>query len=176
MKISKCDLTQEILHQYFNYDPSTGYLTWKIKYARKVVVGTRAGSISTTNRHRVLRFMGMLYAEHRVIWLFCTGSWPTGHIDHINHNEQDNCIKNLRDVSQFENNMNNSKRHDNSSGVVGVWINKLNTKKKFMSELHLSGKRVHYASHYTMEDAIAARKSAEVQYGFHINHGIQKPL
>ena len=176
MKIKKCDLTQEILHKYLNYDPQTGELTWKLKYTSKVVVGKRAGSISTTNKHRVLRFMGELYAEHRVIWLYCTGRWPTGHIDHINHNEQDNRIANLRDVTQAENNMNNSKRRDNASGVVGVWLNKLNSKKKFMSELALSGKRVHYASHYTMEDAIAARKSAEIQYGFHVNHGIDKPL
>lgn len=168
-------MTQEILHQYFNYDKNTGYLTWKVKYARKIVVGARAGSISPTHQHRVLRFMGELYAEHRVIWLYCNGVWPSGHIDHINHNEQDNRIENLRDVSQAENNMNNSKRRDNSSGIVGVWLNKLNSKKKYMSELHLQGKRVHYASHYTLEEAIAARKTAESVYGFHVNHGISKP-
>lgn len=177
MRISRDDLTQEILHEYFDYDPSTGYLTWKTKkHSRKVIVGNRAGSISTTNRHRVLRFMGQLYAEHRAIWLHYYGEWPKGHIDHVNHDEQDNRIENLRDVTQAENNMNNSKRADNSTGHTGVWINKLNTHKKYMAELNLRGKRLHYSSHYTLEAAIAARKQAEQDFGFHSNHGMEKPL
>lgn len=176
MKVSRSDLTQEILHRYLDYSPITGELSWKVKYTRKVVVGMRAGSISTANRHRVLRFLGELYAEHRVIWFHYYGEWPKNHIDHINHDEQDNRIENLRDVSQVENNMNNSKRRDNASGYVGVWVNKLNSKKKYMAELHLAGKRMHYSSHYTMKEAIAARKQAEQYYGFHPNHGMEKPL
>lgn len=176
MKISKDQLTQEILHEYFDYDQNTGWLTWKTKkHSTKVVVGQRAGSVSTTNRHRVIRFMGSLYAEHRLIWMHFFGTWPKGHIDHINHNEQDNRIENLRDVTQQVNNLNSSKRSDNSTGHVGVWINKLNSKKKFMAELNLCGKRVHYSSHYSLEKAIAARKDAENRYGFHPNHGIDKP-
>ena len=119
--------------------------------------------------------MGELYAEHRVVWLYYYGVWPTGHVDHVNHDEQDNRIENLRDVSQQENNMNNSMRKDNSSGHVGVWLNKLNTHKKFMAELHVNGKRLHCSSHYTLEDAIEARKKAGREYGFHPNHGIIKP-
>lgn len=175
MKINRYDLTQSVLHEFLDYNPKTGELTWKKKYTRKVVVGQRAGSISTKNRHRVLRFMGELYAEHRVAWFHYYGKWPDGHIDHVNHNEQDNRIENLRDVTQAENNRNTSKRKDNSTGHVGVWLNKLNSKKKFMAELYLSGKRVHYSSHYTLEEAIAARKSAEQIYGFHPNHGMDKP-
>lgn len=177
MQISKINLTQEILHKYLDYDPSTGWLTWKTKeHSKKVIVGSRAGSVSTINRHRVIRLLGCLYAEHRICWFHFFGVWPTGHIDHINHNEQDNRIENLRDVTQRVNNMNSSKRADNSTGHVGVWLNKLNTKKKFMAELKLDGKRLHYSSHYTLEDAIAARKQAEKAFGFHPNHGITKPV
>jgi hypothetical protein len=176
MKISREDMTQEIMQQYLDYSPTTGHLTWKTKHTTKVVVGRRAGSVCTRHRHRVLHFMGTLYAEHRFIWRYCYGTWPTGHIDHINHDEQDNRIANLRDVSQTENNMNSSFRSDNSSGHTGVWVNKLNTYKKFMAELSLNGVRRHYSSHYTLEDAIAARKQAEQDWGFHPNHGIKKPL
>lgn len=177
MKISKNDMTQETLHEYLDYNPASGELIWKTKkHSSKVVVGTRAGSISTTNRHRVLRLLGHLYAEHRLVWLHYYGEWPKGHVDHVNHDEQDNRIENLRDVSQKENNMNNSKRRDNSTGHPGVWINKLNSKKKFMAELTLDRKRVHYSSHYSLEEAIAARKKAEQDFGFHPNHGMEKPL
>ena len=72
--------------------------------------------------------------------------------------------------------MNSSKRADNSTGHVGVWLNKLNTKKKFMAELKLDGKRLHYSSHYTLEEAVFARKKAEKDFGFHPNHGITKPV
>lgn len=177
MIVSRHNMTQEILHEYLDYDPNTGYLTWKTKtHSKKVVIGNRAGSISTTNRHRVLKFLGTLYPEHRIIWFHYYGEWPKNHVDHINHDEQDNRIENLRDVTQAENNKNNSKRADNLTGHVGIWINKLNSRKKFMAELHLNGKRVHYSSHYTLNDAIAARKQAEVDLGFHPNHGINKPL
>ena len=177
MKISKEDMTQAIVQEYLDYDPKTGHMTWRTKkHSSKVIVGKRAGSISTSNRHRILKLLGTVYAEHRLIWLHYYGKWPNAHIDHINHDEQDNSIKNLQDVTQRVNNMNSSLRVDNSTGQVGVWINKLNTHKKFMAELSLDGKRMHYSSHYTLEDAIAARKDAERAFGFHPNHGIVKPL
>lgn len=176
MKISKDNMTADIVREYLDYDPNTGHMTWLTKkHSKKVIVGSRAGSISTTNRHRVVRFLGALYPEHRLIWLYYYGTWPVGHIDHDNHNEQDNRIRNLCDVTQRANNMNNSKRADNSTGHVGVWVNKLNSRKKYMAELHLDGKRMHYSSHYTMEEAIIARKTAERDFGFHPNHGITKP-
>lgn len=177
MKLSRYDMTQDIAQHYLDYDPESGHLTWRTKeHSKKVVVGSRAGSISTKNRHRVLRLLGTLYAEHRLIWLHYYGKWPVGHIDHVNHDEQDNRIVNLRDVSQAENNMNNSRRRDNQTGHVGVWLNKQNSRKKYMAELSLNGQRVHYSSHYTLEEAVAARKQAEHDFGFHPNHGIEKPL
>ena len=175
MHIRKDQLTQAQLHACLNYDHSTGHLTWKQKIASKVVVGQRAGSVSKRDNRRVIRLFGELYLEHRLTWFFVYGQWPIGHIDHINHDEQDNRIDNLRDVTQQVNNMNSSKRKDNSTGHPGVWLNKLNSKKKFMSELTKEGKRVHYASHYSLKEAIAARKQAEHQHGFHVNHGIPKP-
>lgn len=169
-------MTPKIVREYLDYNPETGHMTWKTKkHSKKVIVGERAGSISTSNRHRVLRLLGRLYPEHRLIWLHYYGSWPTNHIDHDNHDEQDNKIKNLKDVTQRRNNMNSSRRADNSTGQVGVWLNKLNRYKKYMAELSLDGKRVHYSSHYTLEEAITARKSAERDWGFHPNHGIEKP-
>ena len=176
MHIRKDQLTQAQLHQCLAYNASTGHLIWKQKIASKVVVGQRAGSVSKRDNRRVIKLFGELYLEHRLIWFYTYGNWPVGHIDHINHDEQDNPIENIRDVTQIENNMNSSKRKDNSTGYTGVWINKLNSRKKYMAELNLHGQRLHYSSHYTLEEAIQARKKAEKDFGFHPNHGMEKPL
>lgn len=176
MKIAKKDMTQAIVKKHFNYDPNTGYLTWKIKHCNKVLIGQRAGSISKRDNNRVVHFYGSLYMEHRLIWLWLYGTFPTGHIDHINHNELDNRKNNLRAVSQAENNKNNSLRKDNSSGVTGVWFNKNNKYKKYMAELHVNKKRVYCRAFSTLEEAKKARKKQEHIYGFHKNHGKKKPL
>jgi hypothetical protein len=175
MKVLKKDMTQEILKQYLNYDPATGWLTWKFKHCNKVIVGARAGSVSKRSNHRVMNFLGSVYAEHRLIWLFVTGAFPEGHIDHNDHDELNNRWTNLSDVTQVKNNMNSSKRKDNASGITGVWINKANKRKKFMAEMSVGGKRVYLKSFYSLEEAVAMRKQLEVEHGFHKNHGIVKP-
>lgn len=172
----KHDVTQHQLAERLSYDPISGHLTWVAKgNAKKVVVGSRAGSVSIYG-HRVIHLNGYLYPEHHIIWRLHFGTWPIGNIDHINHDEQDNRLVNLRDVPKAVNNRNQSKRSDNSTGHTGIWINKKNSKKKFMSELIYEGKRVHLQSHYTLEEAIEARKRALQEYGFHVNHGMCKPV
>ena len=174
--MGKYDVTQAEFATRLSYDPDSGIIVWIAKgNARKVVVGSRAGSISP-HGHRVIRWTGYLYPEHIVIWRLHNGVWPSGYIDHINHDEQDNRLVNLRDVPQRVNNQNQSKRVDNSTGHTGIWINKLNSKKKFMSEVTFKGKRVHLQAHYSLEDAIAKRNEVWSEYGFHPNHGIDKPI
>lgn len=174
--MSKHSVSQLELAERLSYSPQTGELTWIAKgNAKKVVVGSRAGSVSP-HGHRVIRLNGYLYPEHHIIWRLHYGNWPKGFLDHIDHNEQNNRICNLRDVPQATNNRNQSKRVDNTSGHKGIWINKLNAKKKYMSEVFFGGKRVHLQAHYSLEDAIAIRKSILEKYGFHPNHGIDKPI
>ena len=174
--MSKRDITQQELAERLSYIPITGELIWIAKgNSKKVVVGSRAGSVSPYG-HRVIRLNGYLYPEHHIIWRLHFGVWPSGFLDHDNHNEQDNCLVNLKDVTQATNNKNQSKRSDNTSGHMGIWINKQNSKKKFMSEVTYEGKRVHLKAHYSIEEAIACRNSVLKEYGFHPNHGIDKPV
>jgi hypothetical protein len=174
--MSKRSVTQQELAERLSYDPITGQLTWISKgNSKKVVVGSRAGSVSL-HGHRVINLNGYIYPEHHIVWRLHLGIWPSGFLDHDNHNEQDNRLVNLVDVTQAVNNRNQSKRIDNSTGHVGIWINKQNAKKKFMSEVTFESKRVHLKAHYTLEDAIEARKVILRQYGFNPNHGINKPI
>lgn len=108
------------------------------------------------------------------MWVY--GEFPKHYIDHINHNELDNRIVNLREVTQRENNMNSSKRTDNKTGMTGVWINTANKHKRYMAELSANGKRVYLKAFLTLGEAVTVRKEQEKLYGFHSNHGIDKPL
>ena len=174
--MAKYDITQQEFSERLSYDPITGYIIWIAKgNSKKVIIGNRAGSVSPYG-HRVIRWNGLLFPEHLVIWRLHYGVWPVGYIDHINHNEQDNRLINLRDVPKCVNNRNQSKRSNNTTGHPGVWINKLNSRKKFMSEVTFEGKRVHLQAHYSIEEAINRRKEVLKEYGFHPNHGIDKPI
>ena len=173
--IQRNEITADILREYLDYSTQTGQFTWRKKVARKVVVGRRAGSLVKRSQHRQLKILGTVYPEHRLVWLWVTGEFPKGHIDHINHDELDNRFCNLRDVTQAVNNQNLSLRCDNTLGVTGISIDKRLKTNKYIAELTIAGKRVFRKGFPTLDDAIAARKEQEKLYGFHENHGIQKP-
>ena len=88
-------------------------------------------------------------------------------IDHKNHNDWgekqvDHRKSNLRKVSVTENNMNHKVRTTNTSGCPGVYYSTSN--KGWVAEIR-EHKHYHYLGTYpTKEDAVVARKEAEVQY------------
>ena len=159
------------LMKKFSYDPVTGLFT------RLVSLGNfKAGSLVNIKPHH----SGYLYIRitvnekakqfslHRLAWLYTHGYLPE-FIDHINHDRSDNRIDNLREVSRIENNMNQSKAKHNTSGHIGVSWHK--GQKKWTSGIKVNYKRIHLGSFDDIDDAIRARKQAEVKYGFHANHG-----
>lgn len=83
-------------------------------------------------------------------------------VDHINHNRSDNRKSNLRICTHQQNNMNNSLRNDNTSGTTGVWWHKQNN--KWQAEIFIKGKKICLGSFNTKEEAIEARKQAEIEY------------
>lgn len=77
-----------------------------------------------------VKFKGICYQVHRIIWGICNGVIAEGIIDHIDGNPRNNKIANLRLVTYKINNRNSKKSSDNNSGITGVYysesINKYN--------------------------------------------------
>lgn len=74
-------ITAEELRQILHYDPETGIFTWA-KPRPKIRVGNQAGYIDKKG-YRYTEIDGKGYFIHRLAWLYMTGTWPGGQIDHM---------------------------------------------------------------------------------------------
>ena len=155
--MAKINLTAKILREFLYYDPATGVFT-RLKSTGGVRAGATAGSVNSDG-YLDIRVCGQLYRSHRLAWLYVHGVWPSGVIDHWNHNRVDNTIKNLRDVSHAVNLQNQEKhRTDSRLGVLGV-----STKgKKFTAEIGINGRRQYLGIFETVEQASTAYQTARI--------------
>ncbi len=104
MRLSRSDITPELLRERLSYCPTTGVLRWKVgPNAGKPAGGVKSGYVR-------IAISGVNVFAHRAAWAITHGKWPNEVIDHINRNRQDNRLENLRDVSGTENARNKGKR------------------------------------------------------------------
>lgn len=82
--------------------------------------------------------------------------------DHITRDTLDNRKSNLRICDNFESIWNQGTRKDNTSGVRGVIYN--NEKNKWTATLSVKNKRICLGDFNSFEDAVKARKDAELKY------------
>lgn len=172
----KADQRDYILKIY-SYDSETGIVTRKLRryFGREVYYPVN--EISGTKSHGYIcsnySFEGKNYRifNHRIAWIFMTHDpVPRGYdIDHINGQKDDNRWENLRLAKRGQNNMNSGNRLDNTSGHKGVHrvVNK-NKYKPFVDHEWWArikcGKTIHLGVFKTYEEAVKARKEAEVKY------------
>lgn len=103
-------LTQKSVHGLFNYNPITGWLTWRVPASNNTPAGSRAGyncykdKTRTIPNCRMVRIDGQHYIETRIIWLWMTGTMPPNNIeiDHIDFNRHNNRWANLRLATSSE--------------------------------------------------------------------------
>lgn len=152
------------------YNSDTGLITWRNKYssASRVVIGDKAGFISKEG-YNVIGLGGSSYKGHRLAHLLYYGDWPKGQIDHINGVRDDNRIENLRDIGPKENARNAKLSVNNKSGCHGV--NWHSAAGKWQARICENSHRVVLGYFEDLEEAISCRKLAEVEYGYHKNHG-----
>ena len=161
-------ITQERLKELYCYDSASGLFVRRINAGRRWKAGDIAGT-KTPDGYIVIKIAGALYMAHRLAFLYITGSFPENYTDHINGVRHDNRWVNLRPVTCQENLKNTKKNSNNTSGAIGViWDRDC---KKWRSYIGVDGRLKHLGVFDNKDDAISERKSAEVKYNYHPNHG-----
>jgi hypothetical protein len=171
MKTSR-ELTPERLKSLLSYNPETGEFAWLVSRGNRLV-GEIAGCPVYFGRSRKLYISIKIdcknYLAHRLVWLYSYGEWPKNQIDHIDQSSLNNRLSNLRDVTNSENSKNKKIPRNNKSGVMGVFFS--NDTQKWAATIMVNGKTIYLGYFDLKDDAITARKNAEVKYNFHPNHG-----
>ena len=161
-------LTQNLLHELYTYDADQGKLIYKRHTNNRVKVGNVVGCIGAYG-YRVARIQGVTYKHSRLVWLFNTGSLPSDTIDHINGNRDDDRMENLRAVTQAENRKNCAISSQNTSGIQGVSLYKRTG--RWRAHIGDGKKSIHLGYFKTRDEAVNVRLQAEVEFGYHENHG-----
>ncbi|ABK00200.1 HNH endonuclease [Xanthomonas phage Xop411] len=155
------ELTFEDADKLLAYEPETGVLTWKVPRNGTKGVGSVAGHIHSRGYIHV-KVHGKLYKAHRLAWLISTGAWPSKQLDHINGQRDDNRIENLRECTKAENQQNQGKRSDNTSGIQGVCWHKQTG--KWYARIWVNGKQINLGLFNSIDEAAQARAAAKAQH------------
>jgi hypothetical protein len=149
-----------MLREALAYDPVTGIFKWVKPLAPQVKVGSIAGDALSKIRRggAIIRFNGRRYYAHRLAWEFSIGPIGNYQIDHINGNEVDNRIANLRLATSSVNGQNKrGAQSNNKLGLLGVH----ERRGMFLAQIKLNGKHRYLGSFQTKEAAYAAYLEAK---------------
>ena len=150
-------LTAERVREVLDYNPDTGALTWRTTTSNRAVAGTLAGYARKDGRRAVMVDKRMYWA-HRLAWLHVTGEWPRGMVDHIDGDNKNNAIANLRDVNNSVNQQNRRRAQSNNRlGLLGVKKNGPG----FSATIKAGGRKIHLGTWPTPGEAHAAYLAAK---------------
>lgn len=181
-------LTPEVLRQLLRYEPKTGKLYWRERGPEWFEDGYRTAQGRANNwntkwagkqaftaqiygTYHIGAVLEVKVSAHRVAWSIYHGVHiqDIRDIDHINGDKSDNRIANLREVPRIENARNVSLYKSNKSGVPGVMWEA--SHQAWAVKINYDGRQRRVGRFKLFDDAVAARKAAEIKHGYHENHG-----
>jgi hypothetical protein len=148
-------LTKDRLREVLSYNPDTGVWIWIKKTSKKILIGDIAGNVKD-GKYRQIKIDGFLYYAHVLAWLYMTGEWPKGEIDHKDNNgsKDDNRWCNLREATSSQNKFNTEKHRNNTSGMKNLSWDK--SRCKWVVSFSIKGKQSFRKRYNNKEDAINA--------------------
>jgi hypothetical protein len=153
----KESITAERLRELMHYDPGTGQFTRLVALPGHPA-GQQLGAL-LQNGYLAIRINYVLYLSHRLAWLYMTGEWPKGLLDHRNRNKADNRWSNLRPATRGQNAYNSTIRCDNTSGFKGV---SSHTGGRWRASMQIDGIQRHIGTFDTAEEAAEAYRTAVI--------------
>jgi hypothetical protein len=115
--------TQKELHTLFEYSPTTGLFTYKIKPNQRIRIGSVAGTIHKVTGYRLIQVNKKSYKASRLAWMYVYGEDPGDlTVDHIDRDKANDAIDNLRLATQSQQLFNRS-GWNKSTGIRGVRYN-----------------------------------------------------
>jgi hypothetical protein len=153
-------LTQNRLKKLLDYNPDTGIFNRRMANGRLKI-------LKSLNQDGYIRFQldKKFYFAHTLAWLYMTGKMPTLEIDHKNRIKTDNTFNNLREATRSEQCQNKDLPINSTSGFKGVSWKK--AQNRWFAHIKLKGKKYHLGYYNDINDAIVARKQAELIYHPH---------
>lgn len=162
-------LTAERLRQLLSYDLETGffrriapsrpqashYLTKPVGYVKPGTAGNGGGYLMVT-------VDGKAYRAHRLAWLYMTGDWPKGDVDHRDNDRTNNKWANLREATRSQNIHNMGMRERNSSGRKGATFDR--SRNSWQAQITVNGAHHHLGRFETREEAGDAYDRAALKY------------
>ena len=153
-------LTRDRLREVLEYNPSSGWFTWRKRIARCVHIGQTAGRFYKTG-YVSITIDRKAYLAHRLAWLYMRGEWPTKDIDHKDRDRGNNAWNNLREADRSQNKV-NAKDQNSVTGFRGVIKNGM----RFIAVIRWKRRRYYLGSFATPEEAHRAyRDKAKELFG-----------
>lgn len=161
---NEAQLSKDELYELFSYDPTTGEFKYKTenKYRVQQKVGNLAGCV---NKHgyRYIKIKGTPYKAARLAFLYMTGAWPAGEVDHINGDKGDDRFDNLRDLPSIDNSRNNKSARTNRYHGICHCGN------RFTVQFRVNREIKYFGVYDTLEEARIVAVAAKQQLGLY-NH------
>lgn len=163
-------IDKDTILSHVSYNPETGIFKWLPRFpgdthGNKIFNSRFANKRAGTQKPDGYRFIcikGKILQEHQLAWVIMNGFIPKDMlIDHINGKPEDNRYKNLRLATKSQNAINAKINSRNTSGIKGVRLEK---GKYWTASIKSNGKGYFLGSFKTKEDAVQARKAAEIKY------------
>jgi hypothetical protein len=110
-------ITQARLKELLYYDPKLGWFM-RLQNPRS---GYVAGWFNKILGYSMVHVDDDYYYAHRLAFLYMTGAFPRGEVDHRDRNRTNNAWSNLRDVTRKQNIENGPLQKNNTSGIRGVY-------------------------------------------------------
>jgi hypothetical protein len=157
----------DYVQEFFIYNNEGNFIWKKTSKYRPDLLNTIAGYLDKKMNYYKVELKHKSFYLHRLIWLYHNKTFPILELDHIDGNTTNNRIENLREVNRNQNLQNITVTKKSKSGIKGVYF--LESSKKWICDIGVNNKTIHLGTYITCQEAIDARKTAEIKYFTHNN-------